>query len=273
MRKIKSQPKLLPADVTVQELRTQLGVNYVVLRELGRASFAAYGKDKQPVSEIENIIRKYAKKNDFLLIEGPKGIGKHEMMGKPFFQFSLKIRPQKRSSQPVVNQAVVEKPSVVTGTPVVPGQKPGRRGFLQKNRLGWSKDGYDTFVAMTKPGSNWSNIKKNYRDPNLYESVEADCHDFWSLFSSHAEYAPLSSMFSQLGGLMRQAHFNREAWVQKYGSLGNYGGDDKSVYFNQIKQLINRIQPRLERLWNFARTEALAKSIVVKSMASSRKMI
>ncbi len=253
MRAVKIQ-RLLPAKVSIQEVRRWVGNDYKVLQvDEKPANFVIYGKTKQDVDVLKGVIRSIASKKNFLLISGPDGIGKNEVFGRPYFQFAFKQRPSKRpgpgANSPQAKPSQPSAPLVNSSNPIPPIQqvqsnplkKPQQR-YQQPNRLGWTKDGYTQFYAMTKPGGDWTTLKKGLDSSNIPVTER-----MIELFSGKAKYGPLVGLFKELGNLI--AH------------------NDGPGY----RKMINRIQPRLERLYNFARTEALAKSIVIKSL--SRKLI
>lgn len=273
MTSVKLQPKLKPAPVTLPLIKRGIG-NDFVFQELGPASFAIYAKDRRDTSQLESVVRAFADKKNFILITGPSGIGKHEMLGRPYFQFSLKERPARKPGPPTLQpQAVPSTPAAVPNgvdqtpkTAYEPTKKPIQR-FQNKNRIGWSKEGFQSFYRITKPGGPWTNIKQNFANAVEQNSVISDCADMHNLFSGPAPYKPLADMFGQFGALLNKIHFDHEAWQRQYGHSGdNFASKDKSQYLSQTKRLLSRIQPRLERLYDFARRESLAKSIVVKSL-------
>lgn len=133
----------------------------------------------------------------------------------------------------------------------VAGKKP-RRGFQVQNRLGWTQAGYDKFVALTKPGSVWAQIRTAANKNNPIQLVSDKIRELQMLFSGNeAKYVPLSVMFADLSNVADKA------------SNRLITSSDAAI---QFAALVKRIQPRLERLWDFSRREALAKAIVVKSL-------
>lgn len=284
MAAIKLAP-LKPVDMSPKALERSIGVDYIVVQKAGPGNYGAYGKQRQSPQELMLKIKEFAKRKNLILIEGNSGIGKNEMMGKPFVQFLLKEKPAKK---------IAKNPQAMPGLPTggfvnsgeTPSQlaketpevapKQGPKRFQNVNRLGWSKDAYDSFVAMTKPGgvSQWSIIKKQYKNPVERDAVADAIHDLYMLFGDHATYKPLMSMFAQLGGIYDRATFDLEKWKQKYGSGGGSYAGDQAKHMEDVTKMIARIEPRLQRLWHFAREQKLAsaaKSIVIKKF--NRRLI
>lgn len=135
------------------------------------------------------------------------------------------------------------KPKVEPVAAPAVAKKPGRL-FQEQNRLGWPKAGYDEFIAITKPGGDWPILKKAARDGAPMAWSQPTINRMIDLFTNKAKYVPLSNMFKQLL------------------ELSNKKGTAETEAY---KKMIARIEPRLQQLWKFARSEALAKSIVMKT--------
>ncbi len=125
--------------------------------------------------------------------------------------------------------------------------------YRQDNRLGWTRPAFDTFFDLTKPGSSWTFVKKNYKDPSKKSEVSHCINQLYSLFRSTAPYKPLSDLFTKLDfSFNRILDFHQTAHHEQYAF-----GQAKQEKLKEFESLLIRIQPRLERLWNFARQESL----------------
>lgn len=128
--------------------------------------------------------------------------------------------------------------------------------FKPTNRLGWTRQAFDRFFEETKPGSTWSFIKKNYKDRNKKADVSRAIDKMYSLFRSESPYKPLADAFSKLGFAYQRVFL--ELHQTDHGQMSNFY-QARNDSLSEFERLLIPLQARIQRLWDFARTESLVK--------------
>lgn len=121
-------------------------------------------------------------------------------------------------------------------------------GFKEENRLGWDRNAFQQFFAATKPGSVWPRLKKLVNSGEILKISDrglSEIRQLRKLFEGSAPYPGLARLLLELEGAM---------------------GERASENIYNAKAIIAKMEPRIVRLWEFGRAQALAKSIVIKSM-------
>lgn len=124
------------------------------------------------------------------------------------------------------------------------------KAYKPDNKLGWTPNGFKEFVELTKPGSSWSLVKSGWKDPNRKTEVGEALNKLYTLFrGQYASYKPLADLLTKLS-------FAHNRYVLDYHQRDLYGATNNEARMEHAKDvmaLINQIQPRLRRLWEFSR--------------------
>lgn len=132
---------------------------------------------------------------------------------------------------------------------VNPGTTPGR--FTSNNRLGWSKEQFDSFLVHSKPGTTFRSLIKDLSKGKINSIVywPGNSGAFTRMFESEHPYPGIVRLIKQIDQLIQFSNTPE-------------GG-------RKVEEVAKQLEKRIEVLWNAARTERRLKSMIMAKVRKS----